>query len=70
MTVPPLVDVVDGVEVAAGVLLLAGDDAAGVDDDFDELPQALRATTATSENVVASAIRLRLFKTSSSKDCY
>jgi hypothetical protein len=58
------VDEVDGVDVAAGVLVAGV--VAGFDDDFDELPHALRATTATTENVVASASRLRLFKTSSS----
>jgi hypothetical protein len=57
----PLVDVVDvvdaGVDVAAGVVF---------DADFDELPQALRATTATTDMSVASPLRLPLLTTSSS----
>jgi predicted short-subunit dehydrogenase-like oxidoreductase (DUF2520 family) len=53
-----------GVELVDAPLDVLGElDFAGVDDDLDELPQALIAITATSESSAASAARVLLLKT-------
>jgi hypothetical protein len=46
------------------VVVVPPDLAPDFDDDFDELPQALSATTAISAARIASAERVRLLKTS------